>query len=209
MIPEVLAQSQAAAVFTLDRLTGFQYGLCTQTVFPCRSDCPKQCTRCPECRGLRVDLYPLAGRIDSIESVTVGAVEVDPADYQLTSHRYLVPFNPGALYPIPRQLVNRVPGSVDTWSVDVVRGTPVPDNVLIAASDLMCQFVKMCTPGSVCDIEDGAVSVTREGVTVRLDTGLDVIPSVKFIRQTYGSRPRKKVGIFDPARFPRGSVPSW
>lgn len=207
--PELLARSKAAAVFTIDRITGYRYGLCVVTVFPCKSQCPARCSRCPECRGVRVDLRPLVGRVDSIESIEVDGVDIDSGDYQLTSHRYLEPFNPGALWPLPPQQRNLPPGSVNTWSVDAVGGEPVSENVLIATADLWCQFIKFCTPGDVCDIPENAVSVTREGISVRLDTGLDAIPTVKYLRQTYNPRAKRKVGIYDPARFPRGTVPTW
>lgn len=204
----VLERSKAAAVHTIDRITGFRYGLCITEVWPCRSMCPARCSRCPECRGVRLDLFPLVGRVESIEGIEVGGEPVDESEYELTSHRYLVPFNPGSLYPFPAQVVNLAPGSVGTWSVEAVRGEPVPENVLVGASDLACQFIKLCVTPESCDIPLNAVSVTQDGISVKLDAGLDVIPTVKFLRQTYNSRARRKVGIYDPARFPAGKVPT-
>lgn len=206
--PAVLERSKAAAVFTVDRITGFRYGLCTKTVWPCQSQCPARCSRCPKCRGTRLDLFPLAGRVEQVETVEIDGVAVDSADYELTSYRYLVPYNPGALYPFPPQGPNLAPGSVGTWSVELVQGEPVPDNVLIGASDLACQFIRFCTDPASCDIPLNAVSVTQEGISVRLDSGLDVVPTIKFLRQVYNGRSRRKTGIYDPARFPRGKVPA-
>lgn len=220
----ILTASAAAAITFIDDLTCNQYGLCADTAYPTtESMCypynldPQQLQSWLWSHNnnwrfdpvVRLDMLPFFGRVNSITSVTVGTTVLPTTDYRLASNRFLIPMQPGGLWPWPYQTPNIIPGSLGTWSVSVVRGAPVPSNVLLAASDLGCQLFALGT-GQDCDVPANAASVTRDGVTISLRTGiLQSIPSISMLAGSYNcanlakQRGRK---VFDPARHRPGVV---
>lgn len=223
----ILTASAAAAIAFVDDMTCNQYGLCSDTAYPTTQSLCYPYTLDPQQlqswlwshnnfwrfdSTVRLDLLPFFGRVDSITSVNVNGTALPTTDYALASHRYLMPMRPGGLWPWPYQQPNLVPGSVGTWSVTVVRGSAPPANVLAAASDLACQLFSLGT-GVDCDVPANAASVTRDGVTISLRTGiLQNIPSISLLSASYdcmkfpANRANRGRKVFDPSRHHPGVV---
>lgn len=208
-VQALINTASAAASQALWDLTCRKYRVCLETAYPCPvCPCGDTCVR--GCKFAKVDLFPFFGRkIIEIDEVLVDGVAVPDVDYRLDANRYLVPHRDLSLWPWPEQDLNLAPGSPGTWQVNVYVGEPPPALLLLAAQDMACQLIAHCL-GQPCDIPDNAVSVTREGVTIRLETGLQALPTVKQALEVYGDcRKQRRTGMWDPARWPGGSRPSY
>lgn len=198
----------AAATDALYVRTGSRFRLCVDSVFPCFEPC--NCWTmgldwrgCARCGFRRLDLSNLIeGPITQILSVTNGSDVVDPSQYWLDRGRYLVPLRDGDLWPWPDQDRNLAPGTVGTWYVQVEHGRPAPSLLQIAAGDLANQLATFCAGGE-CELPSNAIEVTREGITVRLDTGLNAIGSVRIALEAYGSASERvhRSRITDPSTW--------
>lgn len=202
--PTDLSPFVAVAVDLLWRKTCFRFGICAIEIRPCLPGCtcfPKACS-C-ECSWLRFDLRQHVGHpIESVDAVKVDNVDVPPAgNWYVANNRYLVPIRDGLLWCWPPQDLNLETGSVGTWSIELTIGEMPGASLLFAAADLACQMWKSCTPGQVCDIPPNAVSVTRDGVTVNLETGLLAYPPVKMALDAYPCPQKLRSRITDPAEW--------
>lgn len=203
-VQQLALQAQAAASQALFDLTCRQYKVCRTTIWPCiECGCADVCTT--SCNYSRYDLTRLVGSdILEIDEVRVGGVAIPEADYRLDSRRWLVPINTGLLHPWPVQDLTAADNSPRTWGVSVYYGELPPALLLLAAQDMACNLVARCLD-QPCDIPENAVSVTREGVTIRLETGMKAIPTVKMALEVYGDcKKRRRSSILDPAHWPTG-----
>ena len=141
---------------------------------------------CHMARDCACNIYPRLnlGRTDiqSIVSVVIDDVVLDPAAYRLDSHRYLVRTD-GDHWPCCQDL--SLDSGVGTWSVELTYGTPVPEALKFAASTLAMEYVKACIDDDTCRLPSRAVSVAKQGVTIELqdpaqflDSGRTGIPEV-------------------------------
>lgn len=208
-VAQLLLRAQAAASQALWDLTCRQYRVCLEEIYPCPV-CPCGDTCVKGCRFAKIDLFPFFGRkVLEIDEIIVDGVAIPEVDYRLDANRYLVPHRDLALWPWPEQDINLPPGDPGTWQVRAYVGEPPPELLLLAAEDMACQLVARCL-SQPCDIPDNAVSVTREGVTIRLETGLMALPTVKQALEVYGEcKKRRRTGMWDPARWPVGSRASY
>lgn len=201
----VLRASAAASQALFDK-TCRKYRLCYQELRPCNvCDCGGACSG--ECSLRALNLRSLLGvnaNIVQIGDVKIDGVVVPDTEYWLEQNRYLVPLRNGLLWQWPVQDLHLPTAAVGTWSVGVYYGTLVPELLLIAAEDLACQLITRCM-GQPCDIPENAISVTREGVTIRLETGLSALPTVKEALEIYG-KCAERTRILDPARRRSGTV---
>lgn len=215
-------QLQAAAIDLMFAQTGGRFTLCTDTFRPCPTY--EVCGGCGgwgwggawggggwpggawcSCAVSQMDLLSLTwGPVTSIVQIKVhdGVTEtvVPTTDYALVGGRYLRPYRGGALGLLwPSQDLQVPYGSAlaPTWQVTLRHGIQPPPSVLVAAQDLACQLMAYCV-GAPCDLPANAVSVTREGVTIRLESGLLAIPTVKIAVDTY-PRSRKRSRLVDPS----------
>lgn len=68
----------------------------------------------------------------------------------------------------------RLPTScAGTWAVTYRHGIPVPVAGQLAASELACELLKSCTPGSAgeCRLPTNVKAIHRQGVDIEYDTG--------------------------------------
>lgn len=213
-------QLQAAAIDLMFVQTGGRFTLCVDTFQPCNV-----CEVCFQwyrgvplpaflggsfdctCAVRQMDLWSLCGGpITEIVSIKMhdGVTEtvVPTSDYALVGGRYLRPYRGGALMPVwPAQDLQIPYGSPlgHTWQIVVRHGVAPPPSVLLGTQDLACQLMAYCV-GAPCDLPSNAVAVTREGVTIKLETGLQAIPTVKMALATYPM-------IFKRSRMVDPSVP--
>lgn len=196
----------AAASDALWQKTGRVYSACARTIYPCARQCScfGACNGC--CDWRRYDLTDyVSDPIRSIVSVTLSPAGVpavvDPATYRFTNGRYLVPKRDSLLWNCSiGQDLNFGTGA-DTWSMIVNVGELVPPILLLAANELATQFIKFCM-SQPCDVPPNAVSVTRDGVTISLETGLKSLPLVKMALEVYGEKPpRPRSRIVDPSTW--------
>jgi hypothetical protein len=107
----------------------------------------------------------LPGPIDSIVSVTVDGVVLDPSAYRVDNRVWLVRTD-GEKWPTCQDLHATV-DEPDTFEVVYVRGTPVPKGGQVAATILSCEMAKAAL-GRDCDLPQRVQSVTREGVSIAI-----------------------------------------
>jgi hypothetical protein len=189
-----VARIEQMAVEYLWRWTDRQFGLCTSTIRPCREEprstfirpvplpgfggapfypvliggdwinvgCGNGCggaCGCDSGRALRFEdpIY------DVLEVVIDGAV-LDRTKYRVDEHRFLVREDGGHL-PY-RQNLDRPAGDLDTWTVAVQVGAPVPVGGQLAAGKLACELAKAILGGTGCELPQRWQNITRAGVTI-------------------------------------------
>jgi len=211
-------QLQAAAIDLMFVETGGRFTLCTDVFQPC-----PVCETCwpfmlgvplpvflggmfdCSCNVRQFDLYQLTGGpVTAVVSVKkhdgVTETVIPPTDYALVGRRYLRPYRGGLLEKgWPNQDLAIPYGSPlgETWQITLRHGVQPPASVLLAASDLACQLIAYCV-GAPCDLPANAVAVTREGVTIKLETGLQAIPTVKMALDAY-PKLRNRSRLVDPS----------
>lgn len=176
----------AYATTALWARTGRQFGLCPITVRPCGRWCNDDgiggwywsggqflpyivdgvwrncwcgggygCQCRPDCQ-----VY-LPGPVESIISVVVDGVVVDPATYRVDDKRWLVRTGAGNCWPDCQDYnVSSGPG---TFFVTYPRGDTPPGVLLTAAGTLACEYAKACR-GLDCRLPQYIVSIARQGV---------------------------------------------
>jgi hypothetical protein len=194
----------AAAVEALWEKTCGKYGICTVTVRPCERICGCYSGCIGECAWRKFDLRDLVtAPIVSVDAVNIEGVVIPAADYWIADGRYLVPYRTGALWDIQPQDMNAPFPGPGTWGITITVGQIPPPLLLIAAAELACQIARYCS-GQPCDLPPNAISVTRDGVTVRLETGFQAIPTVKMALEAYGcdkTTKKYRSRIVDPGEF--------
>lgn len=197
----------AAAVDLLWRKSGRRFGLCEAVIRPCERPCSCRPRCFGECQWQRLDLFNLVNnRIESVTSVTVDGADVPAAGnwYVSNENHYLTPVRDGLLWCWPEQDMNLEAGEAGTWSVEIVVGEQPPESGPIAAAELACQIARACA-GEECDVPRNAVSVSRDGVTIQLETSMLKLPLVAMFLDVYGTRaPRSR--IIDPAEWTEPAV---
>lgn len=192
----------AAAVDAMHTKTCGKYGVCSVTYRPCvsRCDCRDVCSG--DCSWRAYDLRDLTMLpIISVDEIRIDGDVVAETQYWLSANS-LIPLRDGVLWSryVPQDM-NLPFNSSGTWSVTLTVGEIPPELVLIAAGDLACHLARLCL-GLPCDLPQNAVSVTRDGVTVRLDTGFEAIQTVKMAIDAYGCNARaRRSRIVDPSEF--------
>lgn len=191
-------------------LSGRQFGVCPVTVRPCiGGDCPERwpwgykdivrgCIR--RCACNRRTELGLPGPVHEITAVTVDGVALPGSAYRVENGRWLIRQD-GETWPLTQD-VAAAAGEVGTWSVDYLRGTPVPASGNYAAGELAVEIAKACVGDAKCKLPSRAQSLSRQGVEITLldplefiddgRTGLPLvdqwIASVNPTRQTSRSR---------------------
>lgn len=174
--------------------TGRQFGLCEVTVRPCRDGCTEGmstfgrppgksmwnpaliggqwfnlgCGVCGDVCGCQdTPVLTLPGPIDSVQQVVIDGVVLDPSDYRVDNHRWLVRLD-GSRWPTCQDLsapaVTGTEGDGNFY-VTYTKGVAVPVGGQKAAGVLACELAKaMC--GLACSLPRRVQSITREGVVV-------------------------------------------
>lgn len=189
----IIEQSKRIAVQILHHFSGQQFGLCRRVVRPCRDDCRDSqsvptawvngqlqptliggfwyndpCMKCPSaCSCTEVCEVTLPGPIESIVEIRIDGQLLDPADYRVDNRRKLVA--QGSFCWPKCQDMTAPAGGPNTWTVEYLRGTPVPEAGRWAAGLLACELVKSCSPDATdCALPDNVKTVTREGLTLEM-----------------------------------------
>lgn len=192
----------AAAVQALNKKTCGEYGICEVEFRPCisrRCGCPGLCD--DTCTWREYDLRDLTLLpIISIVELRIDGAVIPSSEYMLSGAK-LIPLRDGALWSRPSQDMNLAYDAVGTWSIKLSIGRMPPELLLIAAAELACAIAARCA-GQACELPQNAVSVTRDGVTIRLDTGFDAIQSVKMALDAFGCKAKtRRSRIVDPREF--------
>lgn len=159
-------------------------GLCSRDVRPCHGDCV--CGVQVLSRGHIVDPWgvystscagrscgcndlsrvPLAGYVREVTQVKIDGIVVDDAVYRVDEHKWLTRVD-GGRWPSCAN-VALADTEEGTFSVSYTYGKTPPLAGVEAAKQLACQIYLRCSGSSSgdCDIPEGAVRITRQGITV-------------------------------------------
>lgn len=186
--PEYLAalerrgKAEDTAVMVLYFLTGQQFGQCPTTVRPCPTR-PRylangmreaywdllfwdgshwftgNCGCVGRCQLTGPSMIHLPGPVSSVTKVQIGDVVLPESDYTLEQNRLYR--RGGAAW--PSQNVGKPLGEEGTWSVEYLKGLPVPAGGERMAGVLAQQFIAACDGGE-CRLPRSVVQVSRQGV---------------------------------------------
>lgn len=169
-----------AASEILYQLTGERFGVCEATFRPCcdgaggmmvpvRIDgewvniggCGCHMDFCG-CNSYAV--VDLGRRVESVTAVTIDGTPLDPGDYWLNEHRYLI--RTSGRWP---NCQNMSAESGDgTWIITADIGTPVPQALKYAAASLASEMTKACQGDTTCRLPSRAQSVVKQGLSIDL-----------------------------------------
>lgn len=182
----VTGDALQAATEVLYNLSGQRFGLCEQTLRPCRRDCddgwvgsgsyPQPalingqwfnlvCGSCGDncsCAFLSEALLP--GPVYDITTVKVDGVELAPDDYRLDDFHILVRLG-GEAWPWCNNLTLD-DSEVGTWSVTARFGEPVPALGALAVGELACELAKLLACDSSCRLPAPLQSLNRQGISL-------------------------------------------
>lgn len=184
--PSITLWCQQLAAGILWAASGRRFGVCTSTVRPCTSACWSpgvsplwirahtpfspwsalaMCDCGDSCACTSVQKLVLPGRVQSITSVVIDGVTLDPSAYRQSGKRlYRVDGNG---WPTCQDW-NVGPGVVGSWEVTYRHGEPVPSGGEVAGGIYACQIAKACTPGSECELPERVATITRQNVSMTM-----------------------------------------
>lgn len=169
------------------KVTGSQFsGACTAEFSP-----PCTCIDKCKCMFSPLDLRDhVSFRRELLRDlvVTVNAVEI-PAEnnWVFRDGRYFVPLTDGALDPYPTQDFHKSPGTDGTWTIRYTYGREPSELAINAAEQVWCEIMRACLD-LPCDVPRNAIAVSRDGITVRLQSGFEGLPSVKAAISAHKAR---------------------
>lgn len=119
---------------------------------------------------------PLRG----ITEVRVDGVVMPSDQYRIDDWRYLVLETPNATWPCCSRLKPPA-GEVNTWTVGIEYGMPLPLMGTRAAAKLACEFAKACTPALAgeCKLPKRVQSIVRQGFSAVLLDPFDMLDDGK------------------------------
>lgn len=234
--PARKAQAITWATSVMYARTGRQFGVCPITVRPCGYQncgnglgnfwgwgwqgstwtpylwngqwfnciCPGVCCCDPD-QQVRLD-----GPVQSIISVTISGVVLDPAAYRVDNYQWLVRQDGGRWPQCPN--MDNPAGGENVFEVTYAKGRAVPEDVLQATAILACEYEKRCAGDSSCRLSSRIVSMTRQGADFQfvapedmLRLGLTGINEVDEVIANYNPHGLKApLRVFAPElRWPR------
>lgn len=182
---EAVRAALLGATEVLWRWTAGVFGLCPLAVRPCRSWCGAGADWRPELVGGRwlniscgcpsagacscgpICAVELPGPVNAVLAVTVDGATLDPGAYRVDNHSRLVRVD-GGCWP-PCQDMTAPPTAPGTWQVAYEQGLPVPPGGQRAVGALAAELLRSCA-GVACRLPGNATNVSREGVTLVVDT---------------------------------------
>jgi hypothetical protein len=187
---QTMTARQAAldlAVSVLWALSGRQFGVCPTLVRPCppgmcgggfRAGSTWNQTAQPfiptyeygrwvnytcgctgRCNAAGPRTIHLPGPVAGIVTVTIGGEALDPSEYVLEGDML---YRKGTNW--PSQDYNKPLDENGTWSVNYLKGWPVPDGVAVFVGQLAKEFLAACS-GDQCRLPRNVVSTTSRGVS--------------------------------------------
>lgn len=195
--PIVKARSEALAWTSLASLTGYQVATCPILVRPCAERCLEGTyqdwptgiigtfrpginaqgfwvngcgCRQGNCSCTNLSEVILPGPVGGVLEVLVDGVVLDPLVYRIDQGNRLVAQG-DYVWPACQDLTvpETEPG---TFSVRYWRGFAPNSLTNYAAGVLAAEFYKACTGAKGCRLPNGVTQVTRQGVTMEIQTGL-------------------------------------
>lgn len=196
--PITKERAEALAWSTLAALTGHFFSTCPIVVRPCRQGCAtgwRQWTPAPAyaggsfnphigtdgywvnscvCAGDPCSCGPihqivLPGPVGSIIEVLIDGAPLDPTAYRVDNGNLLVRMD-GEDWPACQDM-NLPIGEPKTFSVKYYRGSGPNTMLDFAAGVLAWEFYQACS-GNDCRLPAGVTSVSRQGVSFQIATGL-------------------------------------
>lgn len=192
--------------------TGMIFDQCTFTIRPCRQDCwetsgwpygnfwwqfgtlyPQPALingnwynlTCGACAGncSCVSLYEilLPGPITKVNQVKVDGNVLSTSEYRLDDWRKLVRIN--NMWPLCNDL-NKNDTEVNTWSVTLTYGRPVPTMGQMAVGELAYQLILACLGDGCCKLPYAVQQIARQGVTINYPDVGDLFGMDRFGRVT-------------------------
>lgn len=162
---EVLAERATEAMWAA---TGRRFGVCQATVRPvhrCHGDAYYSESGYGCCDG--TDQIPLHAPLVSVDEVKIdGAVFTG---WQVWSINQLTRTDSDAAAWPRRQSVRLPDTEPDTFSITYTYGVVPPRQVLAATLELAVQFWLDATGDPHCDLPQGTVSISRQGMSISLD----------------------------------------
>lgn len=183
-------RSIALAGATLRMLTAFRVGGCPITVRPCRTICQDgynpfgtsafspqnwsgtwfNCTCGGDTCGCgALCQLELPRPVGTVDTVKVDGVVLDPNTYRVDDGKWLVRTD-GDCWPGCQDL-SKPDTEAGTFSVTYLNAIPVDHLGQYAAGVLACEYAKACA-GIKCRLPSGVTSITRQGISMELVTGL-------------------------------------
>ena len=189
---EILERWVLIASRLLYAFSGRQFpGVCVDTVRPCSRGCAGQSLAYVASPGARPIVYhnvddcqpgPGCGAhssvllphepVRSIIEVLVDGVPVDPSEYTLVDHRWLVKAH--GSWPCCQNLglPDDAPG---TWSVAYEYGVPPPAGGAEIAALFACELAKGCVADQSCQLPTRVQTITREGLSMTVIDPFDFL----------------------------------
>lgn len=154
----------------------------------------------------------LPGPVGGILDVLIDGGHVDPTQYRVDNGNRLVAQN-GATWPSCQDM--SLPSSEDgTFAVIYWRGFAPNPLTNYAAGVLAAEFYKACTGNKACRLPDGVTTVTRQGVTLEIQTGLFAngftgIREIDAIIETYNPNHLKMPTVVLSPDVSEARTPTW
>lgn len=110
----------------------------------------------------------LPGPVASVDEVWLGGSVLDPSSYRVDNAAWLVRTD-GGCWPTCQNMAAPItaPG---TWQVNYQQGNPIPLGAQRANTALAAELLKACTNASNCRLPSNATTITRDGVSIVIDT---------------------------------------
>lgn len=182
-------QAQWLATIELWRAVGGVIGLCRSVVRPCLEQCRNglrpgwsgwmvpnirdgewynnACGCEQDCSCTQLCSVSLPGPVWQIISVRVNGEVLPCTAYRQVVGDRLIRTD-GGCWPSCQDYTKP---DADGFTVEYLRGQPVQDDAIRAVSILACRKLRTCGPGGddCGDLPDGVTSITREGISMRID----------------------------------------
>lgn len=167
-----------------------------------------------QCSCVKLSEIHLPTPVCYINEVKIDGVVVDPTTYRVDGFKSLVRLG-SDVWPQCNNLT-KPDSELDTWSVTVTYGKPVPELVLLGANEMACEIIKNCI-GKPCKLPQRVGSITRQGISVSflddmafLDKGLTGLYFVDLAARTYNpNRLMRKPNVASPDSVNQWRVTTW
>lgn len=163
--PYLIDKAIVRASEMMRRLSGYNVGLCEETLRPLQQCAECRSTCCGGADG--VSLQGFNGEpVEDVLAVRVGSTVIDPDTYRWDVEEQMLWRTPPGRWPRRDKRWTEC-GEDGSFCVTALVGTPPDAWALDVARSLACELVKSCVGGK-CRIPRNATQVTGQGITVTL-----------------------------------------